>query len=170
MAGCTDKIILENAQLSLNSAIDTYGIDFDISGNIVLHVTNIDRYADNQILLRNVSGAGAFVVLMDDVSDDLLFVHVAYVSDGNLYLRRVRNTNYSSIMKDEVGAMLDSLRVYNPRSRQYAESITLLIFIVANVFSTDSFNATHCDNESNEAFVFGYGWRFGICDAFYNYL
>lgn len=114
VAGCTDKIILENAQLSLNGAIDTYGIDFDISGNIVLHVTNIDRYADNQILLRNVSGTGAFVVLMDDVSDDLLFVHVAYVSDGNLYLRRVRNTNYSSIMKDEVGAMLDSVRVYNP--------------------------------------------------------
>lgn len=109
VASAADKVVLDEAILYL----DTHMLMARSMTNIVLNgevkiiSDDFSNYYDSAIL-NNVSGDGR-VVLVDN-SDNLLYSNVGYIEDGSLYVRRKRVTDYSKILGDDVGALLNAMR------------------------------------------------------------
>ncbi len=103
-----DKVVLNNVMVDMNV------------GARYLNQTNIELVGEIKVLcddLKNLYG----VAIMENVSgngkvrfiggtDNPLFANVGFVENGNLYVRRERETDYVKIFNNETGAFLNKLR------------------------------------------------------------
>ncbi len=107
-ANMADEIILKNSVLDINGVTSGIEVPITIEGDVIFKIDDLGDLYD-VVFMKNVSGSGTVRVLSDNA--DRLFSDVAYIRDGNLIFTRVRETDYSKIFGDELGAFLDSLRM-----------------------------------------------------------
>ena len=109
MAGAANKIILKNSVLDMVPDVDI-NVPIQVAGVVYL---NFDALADvyGVPLLRDVSGDGVFMIA--DASDNVLYADVAYVVDGDVVVRRERETDYTKIFNDDMGGFLNARRAEN---------------------------------------------------------
>lgn len=81
-------------------------------GNNILYV---DSISETQPILSNVSGNGTMYIYNDSLSP--LYAIQSYVKDGNLFGKIVRETDYSKILQNNVGAFLNKLRIIEPDNK-----------------------------------------------------
>ncbi len=111
VASAADKIILDEATLYLDIHMlrARSMTNIELNGEIKIISDDFSDYYGSAIL-NNVSGDGR-VVLVDN-SDNPLYSNVGYIEDGSLYVRRERVTDYSKILGDDTGNILNALRIY----------------------------------------------------------
>ncbi|MDW2958742.1 MAG: autotransporter outer membrane beta-barrel domain-containing protein [Alphaproteobacteria bacterium] len=105
-----DKIILKNSVIKIDSPVN-FNKAVELHGEIDLIADDLSRFYDVPIL-TNVSGDGSVRVINNN--PDVLYADMAFIDDGALYFRRVRETDYVKIFKDDTGKFLNELRVVNP--------------------------------------------------------
>jgi hypothetical protein len=112
VAGRAEKIILENSKIVIGNS-GRMGITRDIMPKIDLRGTTSvilegDKYFDGMILFQNVSDfENVFVQLLDT---DVLHAAGVYILDNNIYLKLIRETNYTKILGDARGDFLNKVR------------------------------------------------------------
>lgn len=89
---------------------DVYDVNLDklnLEGNIKIKINNVDSYANAPILTGVPDGVNVRVISNES---NPLFVVRTHVMDNNLYVTRVRETDYTKILNNNVGAFVNSLR------------------------------------------------------------
>lgn len=89
---------------------DVYDANLDklnLDGNIKIKINNIDAYS-NVPILSDVPDDVNVRIVTDE--SNLLFAVRTYVADNNLYVTRVRETDYIKILDNDVGAFINYLR------------------------------------------------------------
>lgn len=114
MAAGVNRVIFENSSL-LFSQLSVQMPAIELVGNNFIIVDAASAF-DGMRLLSNVSGDGAVYAYVVDASD-VLHSAATYMSDGDIYLRMVRSTDYARILGGGVGGYLDMLRVVDPESK-----------------------------------------------------
>ncbi|MBQ8255952.1 MAG: autotransporter outer membrane beta-barrel domain-containing protein [Alphaproteobacteria bacterium] len=112
-----DKIILKNSVLKIDSPVN-FNKDIELHGEIDLIADDLSRFYDVPIL-TNISGDGSVRVVNNN--PDILYADMAFVDNGALYVRRVRETDYVKIFKDDTGKFLNALRYTNPNDSLITE-------------------------------------------------
>ncbi len=115
-----DKLILNNSTLFLNSAgwrniTDTDTPIIEIIGDVVIKLNSVDSVDYSVPVLHNVSDAGHVHFAVRDM--DPLYNAVAYVDDGDLYMKVIRATDYARIFENSLGAFLNDLRRDSPNDK-----------------------------------------------------
>ncbi len=131
LAGSNTHLVLDNSDFVLDGVIENLDIPVTIIGDVFVHV---DDVSSGDPIMRNVSGDGRVHVVSDNVSP--IHAMQSYVKDGNVYVRMVRETDYSKIFNNDVGVFLDNLRLIYPsdwllRKMDAADSIASLGSIMA---------------------------------------
>lgn len=89
---------------------DVYDVNLDklnLDGNIKIKIDNIDVYADVPILSDVPDNVNVRIITNES---NPLFVVRTHVVDNNLYITRVRETDYTKILSNDVGVFVNSLR------------------------------------------------------------
>ena len=123
-----DGVMVQNGNKVLMSDIAGIGVgDLTLNNSSVVldtmdlsFITRLDLYGKNQIyvdkdfvitsspLFENVSGDG-ILNIVSDVSEDLMGFKT-YIEDGKLYVKRVRETDYEKILRNDMGRFINQLR------------------------------------------------------------
>lgn len=114
VASNADLIVLSGGVFDINGFIDVYGGCLELRNEIVLKIDSLDSLY-NDVLMDNVVGDGG--VRFETMSTDILFADVGMIRDGNLYVVKVRETDYGKILKNDTGNFLNVLRTNNPNSK-----------------------------------------------------
>ena len=111
-AADADKITLNNSSFVVwgnHMELPNFS-EIELSGEIIFYLYGYDFGSGNP-LLHNVSEYGSVSVWADNV--DPIFAVRAYVSDDDLYVGLVRETDYKKILGDETGDFLNDMRRRN---------------------------------------------------------
>ena len=106
-----NTIILKNSMLKIDGLINSSGQFFELVGEIKLIADDLSYFYDKP-LLTNVFSDGSVRIINNN--PDVLYADVVFVKNGSLYVRRIRETDYVKIFKDDTGKFLNMLREINP--------------------------------------------------------
>ena len=106
-ANDADSVFITDTVLNINSVpIDINGVvHFD--AGVVLNVGDLDIVGDMLILDNVTANANLRFV---GVGNNPMYVSRGYISNGGLYVQRVRETDYTKVLGGRVGDYLNSLR------------------------------------------------------------
>lgn len=105
------RVIVSNSRVLIGKA----GVDnLAVYGDVILELGTGAIVYDVPII-TNVVGDGRVVVSVD--SDNPLYAIKSYFVDDDVYLKRVRETDYAKILKNDVGKYLNLLRLQNPNDK-----------------------------------------------------
>lgn len=108
-----NKIVIENSVLNLNRMPDKADVNVEFGENVVLVIDGKYDYC-NEPLLENVSGGYAVRFLSEN--QDVMYSDFGYITDGKLFVERVRETDYEKIFDNDTGVFLNNLRLEKPDS------------------------------------------------------
>ena len=115
-----DSIVLKDALLKIDNVLVIDDSDAKILpevklvGNTSIKIDDVNGVLD-KVLLSNVSGDGTVRMIADNVNP--LYVLNSYIKSGNLYAILSRETDYSKILKNEIGNFLNTIRNDNPNDK-----------------------------------------------------
>lgn len=109
-----NSVVLSGGVYDLNGFVDTYAGNLQLYDEIIMKIDSLDSLY-NDVLMDNVVGDGG--VRFETMSTDILFSDVGMIRDGNLYVVKVRETDYGKILKNDTGNFLNVLRTNNPNSK-----------------------------------------------------
>lgn len=113
-----DNLHFHDVALRMDATFADINADVSFSGtNNVLYFADMADLGSDAIL-DGVSADTKFAIVVENL--DSLHLVSAAVRDGKLYADILRETNYMKIMGNEMGAYLDTLRVYNPDDKLLA--------------------------------------------------
>ena len=107
--GDATKVVFNDSFVDLD--VNDVLSDIEINGNLKLRIDDLGGRYGNAIF-KNVSGNGTVQIVSDDT--DELYSNVVYMDDDDLYLKRIRETDYLKILKNDSGVFLNELRRINP--------------------------------------------------------
>lgn len=108
ISGNAGKIIVVNSNLTLNAPIGVSDRpDIEFCGENMIYVDDATRFLGAPVI-TNADGVGAVHFHSDNMNP--LFALRSYAVDNDIYLKIVRETDYSKILKNDVGNFLDELR------------------------------------------------------------
>lgn len=108
------NIILKDSVLDISDVLLMSGVNIDLRGDVVLVADDLTGLYDVPII-ANVSGDGRVRVV--NKNTDVLYSDVAFLFDNQLFVRRVRETDYTKIFNNDLGLFLDNLRGQNSGNR-----------------------------------------------------
>lgn len=113
IASNADKLILNNSTLLLNSAgcrnvTNINSPVIELVGDVIIKLDSINSVDYSLPILRNVSDMGH--VYFDIGNSNPLYDVRAYVTDGDLYMKFIRETDYGRIFENGLGRFLNDLR------------------------------------------------------------
>lgn len=108
-----DTLILDNSTLFLNNpdrcrAANTNAPVIEIVGDVIIKLNSAGSVNYSLPILHNVSETGH--VHFDILEMNPLYNALAYVNDGDLYLKFIRETDYGRIFENDLGTFLNDLR------------------------------------------------------------
>ncbi len=109
-ANRADKIILKDSVLKIDGVIGLYKT-IELRGKVDLVADDLTQFYGTPVL-TNITGDGSVRIINNN--PDVLYADVGFINDGTLYVKRVRETDYVKIFKDDTGKFLNELRVVNP--------------------------------------------------------
>ena len=117
ISNLADKIIINDSGLDLGSKLEdtkAFPPNMELRGNITLYIDDLSIFDDKPVL-SNVSGNGTIIVKSDEVNP--LYRFSSFVSDNNLYISMLRDTDYVKILDDKIGSFLNEIRLKNPSDK-----------------------------------------------------
>ncbi|MBP3397862.1 MAG: hypothetical protein J6K82_02940 [Alphaproteobacteria bacterium] len=109
VVGDADGFVLDNALINFDVVNGISNVE--LHGNTTLDMGDATNVY-GRVILHDVSGDGTVRIVTNN--ENTLFADVTYGMDGDLYLTRVRETDYVKILNNDVGVFLNDLRVENP--------------------------------------------------------
>lgn len=109
-----NSVVLSGGVYDLNGFVDTYAGNLQLYDEIIMKIDNLDCLY-NDVLMNNVVGNGR--VRFKTMMTDVLFADVGVIRDGNLYVVKIRETDYGKILNNDTGDFLNMLRLNNPNSK-----------------------------------------------------
>lgn len=106
------KIVVKNSTLTLGSPID--GLSHSpviFSGENMIYIGDVDMFLTSPVI-TNIHGDGAIHFCSDNINP--LYALHSYIADDNLFVKMVRETDYSKIFNNDIGIFLDRLRTESP--------------------------------------------------------
>jgi hypothetical protein len=113
VASGTGRVLLNDTTVHINSVPKNLSKSVEIGENVKFVIHDIDDLY-NVILLDNVSGGSTAKFISN--KDDIMYVTVGDVSDGKLFIKHIRETDYSVIFDNDMGLFINSLRANNKHS------------------------------------------------------
>ena len=110
-ANGADKIVLKNSVLKIDGVVGANSQRVELVGEIKLIADDLSHFYGSPIL-TNVMGNGSVRIVNNN--PDSLYADVVYVDNGALYVRRIRETDYVKVFKNDTGRFLNMLRDINP--------------------------------------------------------
>ncbi len=111
-----DKIILDNSTLVLNGVtrrrFNSEPVTVEIVGDVTFKLDSADGLDYSMPTLHNVSGTGRVSFDVADINP--MYKIIADINDNNLYMKLVRETDYTRIFEGDVGKFLNDLRQDSP--------------------------------------------------------
>lgn len=104
-------IVIKDSVININNADFSNVAGIELRGDVVFVGDDLSGLYD-AVVINNVSGDGR--VRFHSRAENPMYADVGYVEDGNLYVKRVRETDYVKILKNDVGAFLNNLRLVKP--------------------------------------------------------
>ncbi|MBO5946584.1 MAG: autotransporter outer membrane beta-barrel domain-containing protein [Alphaproteobacteria bacterium] len=108
--GALENVILKDSVLRMSDIDFVDGTQVYLRGDIVFIVDDLSGLYDGPIM-DNVSGDGR--VRIQNNSANPLYADVGYLLDGQLFVKRVRETDYRKIFNNDMGVFLNGLRDKN---------------------------------------------------------
>ena len=105
-----ENVILKDAMLNLSDVGFIDGINVHLRGDVVFVVDDLSGLYDVPIM-DNVSGDGRVRFVVENANP--LYADVAYFVDNQLFVKRVRETDYKKIFDNDMGLFLNGLRSQN---------------------------------------------------------
>lgn len=106
-----NNIILKDSVLNISDVILMSGVNIDLRGDIVLMADDFGGLYDMPII-GNVSGDGRVRIVSNN--ENPLYADVSYLVDNQLFVKRVRETDYKKIFDNDMGLFLNNLRIQRP--------------------------------------------------------
>ncbi len=106
-----NNIILKDSVLNISDVILMSGVNIDLRGDIVLMADDLGGLYDMPII-GNVSGDGRVRIVSNN--ENPLYADVSYLVDNQLFVKRVRETDYKKIFDNDMGVFLNNLRIQRP--------------------------------------------------------
>lgn len=104
-------VVLKDSVLNLSDIDFVDGINVRLCGDVVFVVDDLSGLYDTPIMC-NVSGDGRVRFVANSVNP--LYSDVGYLIDNQLFVRRVRETDYKKIFDNDMGLFLNNLRGQYP--------------------------------------------------------
>lgn len=114
VSGSADKIIIRDSVIDLGALDGGRNYALELMGNVVLYLDGVKDSYDGA-LIHNVSGNADITLVVG--TTDPLFANVAYIDDGDLYVRRVRELDYVKVLGAGVGDYLNDIRILDSGDR-----------------------------------------------------
>lgn len=121
------KLYIKDSTVDIDDADFSNLVAVYLNGDVVFKYDNLSDLYDKPII-DNVYVDGQISVCDENVNP--MYVNVVYVNNNQLFLGRVRETDYSKIFSDNTGVFLNNLRNKNPNDE--------LLYALDNVDSLDS--------------------------------
>ena len=109
-----DKFVLKDSLIDISDVHNMASMPFEIKGEVSFIADDLTKLYGVPVL-ENVSGDGT-VKIMGNVNNPM-FVNEGYIRDGDLWVRRVRETDYGRILQNKQGIFLNKLRESAPNDR-----------------------------------------------------
>lgn len=110
-----DKITLRDSVVSLDMfSRNGHDMAFELMGTVKVVLPNSDNL-DGMRVFTNVSGDGTLVI--DAPSLDPLYAYDYYMENGDVYIRRIRETDYYKILNSNAGLFLNDIRSIDPENK-----------------------------------------------------
>ncbi|MBN1325083.1 MAG: hypothetical protein JW974_02600 [Alphaproteobacteria bacterium] len=115
ISGAADKIILDNASVSLigNNEMSFISPEIELIGEIKVNIDNSDEL-DGSVILSNVSGDGVVNLNVQELGP--LYIAKAIRRDDNIYVSIYRETDYQKVLGGSRGIFINNLRVSSPNN------------------------------------------------------
>lgn len=104
-------IVIRDSVVNINDTDFSGVAGIELRGDVVFMADDLSGLYD-AVVINNVSGDGR--VRFHSRAENPMYADVGYIDDGNLYVKRVRETDYVKVLKNDVGVFLNNLRISNP--------------------------------------------------------
>lgn len=106
--GGAKQISIRDSKIVLNDSVVESGALVQLDGEIAFYIDELGS-ADSVALLDNISSTAN--IIFHDMGTDVLYAQSGFISDGVLYVNRVRETDYTKVFDNELGIYLNDLRI-----------------------------------------------------------
>lgn len=105
------RVVIKDSVLRLSDISWNHEVNTDLRGDIVFIVDDLSGLYGVPVI-DNVSGDGNVRIASEHAHP--LYADVGYVIDNQLFVKRVRETDYKKIFGNDMGVFLNNLRRQNP--------------------------------------------------------
>lgn len=105
--GMADRVVVKDSVVNI-AGVDGTGNKVELVGNVTFIVDELENDVP-RLIMKNVYG-GDVQITVRTLNSDSLYADVGYLSDGNLFFKRIRETDYTKVLDNDVGVFLNSIR------------------------------------------------------------